>query len=213
MSKSSTDPDAAAEAALPANEVGPIPPLPEGNGRSVTGANLEKFITRYWPQRKRADPQLQIVSRAIFNQNPDYPELNPNSVATQLADAAVLWALLTGRRRAVLLAGDRGPAVQFIRGLTHSLATNELLLQDWPEVCIPVRHALQMGNGGKGQTYRGVETLIEISDERLRFARIAQGRAPGAMGHADGAFVCTQFHQPQYDLRLTSLPPTASDAA
>lgn len=212
MPKTSPNPNDTRGAAPLNLDVGPIPTIEPGGGRVDSAANLQTFISRYFPDRPPGGPVMQRFQTALLNQNPDLPDVHPSSPAARLLEAVILWALLTGRRRAVLLAGDRPTAIAFIRGLAHTLATNALLVQEWPEVCIPIRHAVQLGNGGEGQTYDGQPTNVEIAAERLRLPSIVGARPKLAQSHVPGAFVCTTFHSPQYDLRVLTLP-TAADAA
>lgn len=211
MSKTSPNPNAGGAAAPIDRELGPLPSLPEQNGRATCAANLDKFISRYFGNRPPGGPVMQRFQTAIFNQNPEQPDVPPNSPAARLIDVAILWALLTGRRRAVLLAGDRSAAIACIRSMAQTLATNELLAAEWPEACLPIRHARTL-TAGERQTFHGAATDVEIAAERIRLADLRGGHPVGVLSHAPGAFVCTTFYQPSYDLRVLTLPP-AADAA
>ena len=63
----------------------------------------------------------------------------------------------------LLLASDASAACNLMEAIKAELAGNDLLYEDFPEVCYPVRCLNGRANRAKGQTYQKVRTQIEWS--------------------------------------------------
>lgn len=93
---------------------------------------------------------------------------------TQRSKAGVLWASLSGHAHyiaAIAATGKLGK--RLIIEVTQELADNELLLQDYPEICIPIREAFARPNRSKYLTVNGLPTRMECTTVKLVFPTIA----------------------------------------
>lgn len=85
-----------------------------------------------------------------------------------LAECAVLHALLYGRRRYVVLIAAMDPlAASSLKKIKAELAGNDLLAEDFPEVCFPIRRLEGIHNRASGQTLDGRPTRMEITAESI----------------------------------------------
>ena len=101
---------------------------------------------------------------------------------TSLAEAACIWATLYGHRRFVVLIGsDKGAAKQMLDSIKSELSSNELLLEDFPEVCYPIARLEGIANRCKGQLYGGEPTAIEWKADRVVLPTIDGSIASGAI--------------------------------
>ncbi len=77
------------------------------------------------------------------------------------AEIACLWAILYGHRDFVSLIGsDEGHAMDMLESIKTELDGNELLTEDFPEVCLPIQSLDGIANRCSGQLYQEERTHI-----------------------------------------------------
>lgn len=104
-----------------------------------------------------------------------------------LAETSCLWALLYAHRSFVVLVGaDQGKAEQMLDSIKVELETNELLLEDFPEVCYPIHKLDRIAQRAKGQTYRGDPTYVNVTAGELVLPTIRPHKTSGACVKAAG---------------------------
>jgi hypothetical protein len=80
---------------------------------------------------------------------------------TSQAEIACLWAVLYGHRDFVSLIGsDEGHAMDMLESIKTELDGNDLLEEDFPEVCLAIRSLEGIANRCSGQLYLGERTHI-----------------------------------------------------
>jgi hypothetical protein len=80
---------------------------------------------------------------------------------SSLCECACIWALLYGHRDFVCLIGsEEGHAMDMLESIKTELDGNDLLLDDFPDVCFPIQCLDGIANRCKGQLYRGERTHI-----------------------------------------------------
>jgi hypothetical protein len=101
---------------------------------------------------------------------------------TMLCDVAVIWAILTGLHRFVMLfACSQKAAIRRLASIKKHLRTNRLLYADFPEVCHPIRELENIANRAKGQIFYGRATDITWKDDEIVFPTIAGSLSSGAI--------------------------------
>jgi len=81
---------------------------------------------------------------------------------TELCRAAIEWAILHGHSRYGVLIGATGDdAKNNLMAIKASLDANDVLLEDFPEICVPVRHLDGSSRRQVGQHCGGERTRIE----------------------------------------------------
>lgn len=100
---------------------------------------------------------------------------------TTIAITTALWALLYGHRRWVCLIGATSTkAVALLKSIKSELRFNPLLMEDFPEVCHPIRHLEGRGTRAAMQTIDGISTDIEWSSDSLVFPTVEGSESSGA---------------------------------
>lgn len=87
---------------------------------------------------------------------------------TTLSRWGVLWAILSGLSPyVVLISSTQRSAERQLKNLKTSLRFNDLLFEDFPEACAPVRHLKGEARKASGQKFKGEPTLIEWSKNQI----------------------------------------------
>ena len=101
---------------------------------------------------------------------------------TSIAEAACLWALLTGRRKYVaLISATEKHSQQSLTNIKRELSSNELIYQDWPEVVYPIWSLENIAHRAGGQTYHDEPTYIIWKGEQLVLPGIKGSKAKGSV--------------------------------
>jgi Phage terminase large subunit (GpA) len=101
---------------------------------------------------------------------------------TSICEALCVWATLYGHRRFIALIGaDASAAAQMLDSIKTELEVNELLAEDFPEVCYPVGRLEGIANRCAGQLHLGERTHITWTDKVIVLPTIAGSPASGAI--------------------------------
>lgn len=101
---------------------------------------------------------------------------------TTLVECAVMWAVSCGYRQYVALIGsDEDSALELLASIKIELETNDRLMEDFPEICWPIRCLDGIANRCKGQRYRGERTHIGWQGKTLMLPMIPGSKASGAI--------------------------------
>jgi len=98
---------------------------------------------------------------------------------------SVLWSVLCGHSPyAVLIGATDSSAKSRLKALKTTLRFNELLFEDFPEVCCSVRHMRGEARRASGQKFHGEPTAFEWMQNRIVLPTI-----PAAYGKASGSII------------------------
>lgn len=87
---------------------------------------------------------------------------------TTISRCGVEWAILNGYRNFIEFLGATDPlATKSLRAIKSSLARNDLLLEDYPEVCFPIRCLDNNPVRARMQTCGGRPTNIKWADDEI----------------------------------------------
>jgi hypothetical protein len=112
---------------------------------------------------------------------------------TTIVEVAALWALIYGHRHFLfVVAATSSAARQLMRSIQDELAFNDLLAEDFPAACLPVRALGGVSRRTEAQTTGGEPTLLVWTREEVRLAAQAGGggaviRTCGITGAIRGA--------------------------
>jgi hypothetical protein len=169
-------------------DIGPIPAVTSPPDREAVAASLRLFCERCLPERFSlgwsADHLAAIakIERSILQGDVFALAMPRGSGKTTLITAAVLWAILNGYRRYLVLIGaDRDAAAKLLGGLKVELETNDTLLDLYPEACYPVRQLEGKANKAAGQLLGGERTYIEWKGPRIVLADVPGARCRSAI--------------------------------
>jgi hypothetical protein len=106
---------------------------------------------------------------------------------TTLCETASIWATLYGHSRyCVIVGSDKPAAEQILKSIKIELETNDLLVADFPEVCIPFKSLDGIANRSKGQTCNGQLTHISFKTDEIIFPHIEGSITSGTVIQARG---------------------------
>lgn len=101
---------------------------------------------------------------------------------TTLCEAASLWEALYGHRRFVVIIGaTETHAEEFLDSIRTELETNDLLLEDFPEVCYPIRCLEGIAHRCNGQTFNGERTRMSWLAKEMVFPVIPGSPCAGTI--------------------------------
>lgn len=174
-------------------DIGDIPPIADTDRRDRAEGDFEFFCRTYFPatfnlawsnDHRRAIQRIQTATRegGLFAY-----AMPRGSGKTSLAECAVLWATLCGYREFILFIGsDEGSGLASLESIKTEIETNDLLLEDFPEVCFPIRALEGIPHRCNGQTYKGQRTHIGWTAKEIIYPTIPGSKASGAVIKATG---------------------------
>lgn len=106
---------------------------------------------------------------------------------TSLAECACLWAMLYGHRDFVCLIGSsEAHALDMLDSIKTELDGNDVLLEDFPEVCFPIARLEGIAHRANGQLYQGERTHIGWEAREIILPTIPGSDASGAIVRVAG---------------------------
>lgn len=175
------------EASRAVQEIGPLPEVVDPKRRKACTRNFRRFCSTYFPDsfhmqwsedHKRVIKKIQtaVLSGGLFAM-----AMPRGSGKSTLCETAALWAVLYGHRRFPMIIGaDAGAATSCLDSIKASIESNELLCDDFPEVCFPVAQldgSLQRANG---QRIDGQRTHIRWTQNQIVLPYVEGSAASGS---------------------------------
>lgn len=155
-------------------EIGSIPKPLNPRRRNSTKANYRLFCELYFPEvfcLEWSEDHLKVIAkieRAVLQGLLSAIAMPRGSGKTVLCMCAAIWALLHGHRRFVSIIGATdAKAVQILENIKAQLAYNDLLAEDFPEVCMPIRALEGDARRASGQICDGRRTRITWTNDKL----------------------------------------------
>lgn len=171
-----------------AAEIGPLPGVLNQERKSACETDFQLFCETYRPAAFSmgwsADhlKVLQRIETTVRDGGLFGLAMPRGSGKTTITITAALWALLYGHRRWVCLIGATGPKAQsLLKAIKTELRFNALLLEDFPEVCWPVKCLEGKATRANGQTLNGSETNMAWLAESLTLPTVEGSAASGAV--------------------------------
>lgn len=169
-------------------DIGEIPKVVNAKRRAKGEKSLRAFLETYFPERfplDWSDDHLKVIARieeAVLRGGLYALAMPRGSGKTTICECAILWAALCGHHQfAVLIGASSDGASEMLESIKSELDSNDLLFEDFPEVCFPVR-ALE-GNAQRchGQTHQGERTLIRWKKSHIIFPKIKGSKSSEAI--------------------------------
>jgi len=164
----------------------PIPLLPAR--RLKAAGDFRYFCEAYLPSTFHlawSPDHLKVIAKieeAVLHGGLFAMAMPRGSGKTSQAECACIWAVLYGHRDFVCLIGsDEGHASDMLESIKTELDANDLLLEDFPEACYPIRCLDGIANRCSGQLYHGQRTHIGWTAKEIVLPTIAGSRASGAI--------------------------------
>ena len=178
---------------LSGRDIGELPDVADPGRRSRAERDFKYFCESYFPETFSlawSDDHLKVIAKIeqVTLDGGLYAMAMPRgSGKTSLCETACLWAMLFGHRRFVALIGsDEEHAGGMLDSIKTELAHNDILAEDFPAVCIPIRMLEGITQRAGGQLHLGRQTLIGWTARELVLPTIAGSAASGAVMRVAG---------------------------
>lgn len=175
-------------------ELGELPAPLDPERRKRTSQSLLEDLVTYYPNSTGKNPfssahkkVIQRIEYSVYEGQDVWNMVFRGFAKTTITVNAASWALRNGHRKFIpLLAANKTFAKNLLKMLKTQLETNELLLEDYPEVCIPIRALAGKTNRCAHQTHDGEPTLIMWSSDEIMLPSIEGSAASGGIALAAG---------------------------
>lgn len=176
-----------------ARNIGQIPPPFQPQRKEECRLDLQLFMLTYFPGLFYAGfsedhkEVIQRIQTAILDEGWLLEAVYRGFGKSTIAEIAVLWAVIYGHRRFCLLVGKTSDAAEGSMGsIRMQLEQNELLAEDFPEVCLPLQALEGITQRAKAQTYTCEDgskerTYLKAEDDELRFPVIEGSACAGSV--------------------------------
>lgn len=191
--------DRQAEQSRSGRDIGPPPKCKNPRRRAKSEKCLRTFCETYlkarfplpWSQDHL--DQLREIQRVVTDGGLQAIAAPRGDGKTTRLEAGVLWGVLTGRHSyAVLLTATAAHAPKRMHSIKQELLRNDLLLEDWPEVCYPIRAMGGISNRCTGQLSEGVSTSMAWGKRQIVLPTIPGSRCSSAILECAGLLEATR---------------------
>jgi hypothetical protein len=169
-------------------DIAPLPTVVDAARRDAASSSFRTFCETYGKSvfsLAWSPDHLLVISRienAVLNGGLFAIAMPRGSGKTSLCEWAGLWALLNGHRNFVALIGaTESDAEDRLESIKTELETNELLLEDYPGACYPVRALEGINARAAGQLLDGKQTNVEWSAKRVTLPDVPGSASAGAV--------------------------------
>ncbi len=177
-----------AELSLSGRDIGELPPVADPERKEKAERDFRFHCETYFPQTFNlawSDDHLKVIAkieRAVLEGGLFAMAMPRGSGKTSLCESACIWALSYGHRGFVVMVGaDEGHAEDMLDSIKVELETNELLLDDFPEVVYPIHCLEGIHQRSGGQLYKGKRTFISWTASEIVLPTIPESRASGGI--------------------------------
>jgi len=171
-----------------ARDIGALPEICDPDRRDACEHNLKEFCEQYRPSAFHLGwsedhlVAIERLERAVLHGGTFALAMPRGSGKSTLTITAALWSLLYGHRMWVCLIGATGPkASKLLKGIKTELRFNQALLDDFPEVCWPIKCLEGKAARAAGQTYQGQHTNISWLTDSIKLPNIEGSKASGSL--------------------------------
>ncbi|MCA9065953.1 MAG: phage terminase large subunit family protein, partial [Planctomycetaceae bacterium] len=163
-----------AEQVRQGQDIGAIPPPKNPKRRKSCERNLDLFYRTYFPNVfchpwSRVHVRLiKLIMMAVLMGAMLAVGIPRGFGKTSMCVRAVIWAIAYQHHTLVMLfAATNEAAAELIRDIHTELTTNELLIEDFPELCLPLIAVGSANQKGRGQTCEGKPTNVKVRSNEL----------------------------------------------
>ena len=168
-------------------DIGDVPPVADPKRRESCERDFRRFCATYAAESfplAWSDDHLRAIAKieaAVLRGELFAFAMPRGSGKSTLSIWACLWALLYGHRPFVMLIGaDQAISCQMLDAIKSHLEQNELLAEDFPAACYPIRMLEGISARARGQTSNGEETKLTWTADRVTLPWIKGAPSAGA---------------------------------
>lgn len=171
-----------------ARDIGPIPEVVNPKRRERCSKNLELALKTYFPAAfplpfsRDHKTVIQKIDQTISQRGLLGIGMPRGSGKTTLCECSLLLAMLYGRHSfGMLIGAEKDKSKESMARLKQELETNQLLLEDFPEVCYPIIQLEGIHNRVKGQLCQGESTRMVWTENTIVFPTVPGSKVGGAV--------------------------------
>ena len=143
-----------------------------------------KFCLAWSPDHLKV---IDAIEQAVIHGGLFALAMPRGSGKTSISEVAGIWAMVAGHHVYPFLVGNsEDHALRMLEDIKSELSYNDLLLDDYPEVCFPIRCLEGQARRCLGQLYYDQPTHIGWGANKLVLPTIPGSRASGALIHTAG---------------------------
>jgi len=176
------------ELSLAGRDIGELPAVANPERKEMAERDFRFFCEHYFPQTFHlpwSPDHLKVIAKieqAVLEGGLFAMAMPRGSGKTSLCETACAWALVYGHREFIALIGsDEDHAENMLDSIKVELETNDLLNDDFPEICFPIRALEGIHQRAAGQLYQGRQTHIGWTAKEIVLPTIPGSRASGAI--------------------------------
>jgi hypothetical protein len=132
-----------------------------------------------------SDDHLKVIGKiesAVLHGGLFAMAMPRGSGKTTLCEVACIWALFFNHRKFVALIGsDEDHASDMLDSIKSELENNDLLDEDFSEICGPIRALDGIHQRSSGQLYKGERTMIKWTSKKINLPVIEGSPASGSV--------------------------------
>lgn len=169
-------------------DIGELPAARDPARRERCRESLQLFAETYMPNRFNLEPSpdhitfWQDLEHAVRHGGLLAVAMPRGSGKTTMVEAAAVYGVVYGFRRYIVPLGPTRPdALKMLRNIKGELESNDLLLEDFPEVCYPIQQLQGIAQRSKGQLCQGQRTNIEWGKDAIVLPTIEGSPASSAI--------------------------------
>jgi hypothetical protein len=176
------------------SDIGEVPAVVNPERREACRLDLERFLVEYFPHTTGLSPfsddHKRVIARiqdCLLRGGRFCNAVYRGFAKSTLSENAAIWATLYGHRRFVaIFAAEGGLADKAINSVKTELSENDLLYEDFPEVCHAVRAIEGKTQRCNSQTHQGKRTHIKWQKDSVVFPTIEGSLASGSIVASKG---------------------------
>lgn len=165
-----------------------IPPIVNPARRAAAEADVFVWLTTYLPHRffnPWTEVQMRIVNGILAGAQNGGDKAIADSRGggkTSIAEGVVMFCLVKGILKFPVIVSATGPeASRVLSNIKYEFEFNDILAEDYPEVCVPIRSLEGAPQRAKMQTVKGVRTSLEWSADMAVFPTIEGSKISGSV--------------------------------
>lgn len=178
--------DAQREQSKKGRDIGPLPPVRNPERRAKATRSLQAFCETYFPERFHlawSPDHIKIIERMelVIRDGGLFAMACPRGFGkTTIVEVAVLFAMVLGLRSYIVIIGsEKEAAEEILEAIKTELENNDLLAEDFPEVCHPVRKLDMINQRAKGQILDGEHTRMQWKEKMIVLPTVRGSAASG----------------------------------
>lgn len=177
-----------AESDARGRDIAPLPKVLKPRRKKAAQKSFRKFCESYFPHTFdmawSADHLTVIgqIEESVIKGGLFATAMPRGSGKTTLAEIACIWSVVYGHRNFIALIGsDEGHAAMMLDSIKTEFESNDLLLEDFPEVAYPVVRLDGIAHRCNGQLFDGERTHIGWTAKEFIAPTIPGSKASGVV--------------------------------